>query len=113
MKKQLLIILFSIVLVAMLAVTTWASTYENVFAAIRRLTNEPWVVATLFDAYFGFLTFFVWVCVKESSLLKKIIWFVLIMAFGNIAMAIYVLLEVRRLKGHFTAQRLLTEIKPS
>lgn len=112
MKKQSLIILFSIVLIAMLAVTTWASTFENVFAAIDRLIKEPWVVATLFDAYFGFLTFFVWVYFKESSVLKKWLWFIMIMAFGNIAMAIYVLLEVRRLKDNFTAQKFLTEIKP-
>lgn len=110
--KKTLIILFSLILLAMLAVTSWASTYENVFAA-GRLLKEPWMVATLFDAYFGFITFFVWVCVKESSVIKKLVWFVLIMALGNIAMSVYVLLEVRRLKDHFTVQRFLTEVKPA
>lgn len=110
MKKNI-ILFFSSVLLAMLAVTTWASTYENVIAATKRLIEEPWMVATLFDAYFGFLTFFLWVAFKEIRVFKKLLWFVAIMLLGNIAMAVYALLEVRRLKGNFTAERFLTEKK--
>lgn len=109
--KKALILIFTLILLAMLGVTTWASSYENVFAATQRLINEPWMVATLFDAYFGFLTFFLWVNFKEVSRKKKIIWFVAIMALGNIAMAIYVLLEIRRIKGDFSPQRFLAEKK--
>lgn len=93
----------------MLAVTSWASTYENIIAAIARLIKEPWVVATLFDAYFGFLTFFVWVCYKEVKALNKVLWFVAIMVLGNIAMSVYVLLEIHRLKDDFTMQKLLND----
>lgn len=107
--KKTIIVIFSIILLAMLAVTSWASTYEGVIPAVKRLIAEPWVVATLFDAYFGFLTFFIWVCFKESKALNKVLWFVAIMLLGNIAMAVYVLLEVRRLKDGFTVQRLLSE----
>ncbi|AZZ36035.1 DUF1475 domain-containing protein [Bdellovibrio sp. qaytius] len=108
MKKSI-VILFSLILLAMLAVTSWASSYESVIVATKRLVAEPWMVATLFDAYFGFLTFFVWVCYKESKFLNKVIWFVAIMILGNIAMSVYVLLEVHRLKDHFTMQKLLSE----
>lgn len=101
--------IFSVILVAMLIVTSWASTYENVIAATTRLIKEPWMVATLFDAYFGFLTFFIWVCYKELKTLNKVIWFVAIMVLGNIAMSVYVLLEIRRLKDNFSMQRLLNE----
>ena len=107
--KKTIVILFSLILIAMLAVTSWASSYENVIAATKRLVAEPWMVATLFDAYFGFLTFFVWVCYKEVKAVQKLIWFVAIMILGNIAMSVYVLLEVRRLKDNFTMQRLLSE----
>lgn len=107
--KKTIVILFSLILLAMLAVTTWASSYENIIAATKRLVAEPWMVATLFDAYFGFLTFFVWVCYKEVKTVNKGIWFVAIMILGNIAMSVYVLLEVRRLKDNFNMQRLLSE----
>lgn len=112
MKKNL-ILFFTTVLIAMLIVTTWASSYENVIAATKRLIEEPWMVATLFDAYFAFLTFFLWVSFKEVSRTKKILWLVGILLLGNFAMAVYALLEIRRLKDNFTAVRFLSEKKPA
>lgn len=111
--KKALVLFFTLVLIAMLTATIWASGYENIFSATKRLIQEPWMVATLFDAYFGFLTFFLWVNFKEASRVRKILWFIGIMALGNIAMAIYALWEIRRLKDNFTAQRLLTEKNPA
>lgn len=55
-------------------------------------------MATLYDAYFGFVTFFCWLAWRERSLAAKIIWFVLIMTLGNIAMSAYVLLQLLRLR---------------
>lgn len=105
--KRNLILFFVIVFLAMLAVTTWASGFENVISATKRLVDEPWVVATLFDAYFGFLTFFLWVCYKEVNTSKRVVWFIAIMLLGNFAMAAYALKEIRRLKENFTAEKLL------
>ena len=51
-------------------------------------------MATLYDAYFGFITFFCWLAWRERSLGIKIIWFVLIMTLGNIAMSAYCLSEL-------------------
>ena len=55
-------------------------------------------MATLYDAYFGFLTFFCWLAWRERSTAIKIVWFVLIMGLGNIAMSFYVLIQLFRLK---------------
>ena len=60
--------------------------------------QSPWAVATLFDAYFGFVTFYVWVCFRERSNALRILWFVFIMALGNIAMSAYVLIQLFQLK---------------
>lgn len=105
--KRNLILFFVTVILAMFAVTTWASGFENVISATLRLVNEPWVVATLFDAYFGFLTFFLWVCYKEESAGKRVVWFIAIMLLGNFAMAAYALKEIRRLKEGFTTEKFL------
>lgn len=110
MKKGL-IIFFSIVLVSMLAVTSWASLYENVFAGGAKIIAEPWGIATLFDTYFAFFTFYFWLAYKENHLVKNIIWLVLVILFGNIAMAIYGLLEINRLGKNFTTEKFLTERK--
>ncbi len=60
--------------------------------------GNPWAWATLYDAYFGFLTFFCWVAWRERSFGVKLIWFVLIMTLGNIAMSFYVLLQLFSVK---------------
>ena len=51
-------------------------------------------VATLFDAYWGFITFFVWVCYKQTSWLARGAWGVAILLLGNIAIASYCLAEL-------------------
>lgn len=105
--KRTLVILFGLIFLAMVGVTTWAGANQNFFEGGGRLLAEPWGVATLFDAYFGFLTFFVWVCLRERSFAARAIWFVLIMTLGNLAMAAYVLLILRKLAPDAGARELL------
>lgn len=90
-------ILFGSVLLAMLAVTTWASLHESVVPAAVRLWNDPWGRATLFDTYFAFLTFYVWVAYKEAGPVRRIAWFLGVMLLGNIAIAVYMLKELIKL----------------
>lgn len=100
-------ILFVLILVAMIGVTGWAGSQRNLFEAGGELVRNPWGLATLFDAYFGFLTFFVWVAYKERTNLARVVWFVLIMALGNIAMALYVLLQLFRMPANGSVEQLL------
>jgi hypothetical protein len=96
MARTILVLLFGAILVTMLAVTTYASLDRSILKVGPPLTSDPWFHATLVDAYCGFLTFFAWVAYKETALWKKLIWFVLIMTLGNIAMSIYVLIQLVR-----------------
>ena len=73
--RRTLAILFGLILVAMLSVTTWASLRIPIWNAGPDV-SDPWSVATLFDAYAGFVTFYVWVAYKESKLSMRILWFV-------------------------------------
>lgn len=88
--------LFLVVLTSMLCVTSWASLQCPLFAVPREVFTHPWFVATMFDAYWGFVTFLVWVCYKEASWLARGAWLVAIMLLGNIAMASYCLAELFR-----------------
>ncbi len=91
----------------MLAATIVASFDRGVFVAGRELMADPWFRATLCDAYFGFLTFFVWVAYKERTVAGRVAWFVAIMALGNIAMSIYVLIHAVRMGPEDTLESLL------
>jgi len=87
-------ILFGVVLGSMLWVTSWASLQCPLFGVPRDVFTHPWFIATLFDAYWGFITFFVWVAYKQTSWLARGAWLVAILLLGNIAMAAYCLSEL-------------------
>ena len=97
--KKFLYVLFSFILIFMVVTTVRASLHISLWAAMPAFAANPWAMATLYDAYFGFLTFFCWVAWRERSFATKVAWFVLIMALGNIAMSAYILLQLAGLKS--------------
>jgi len=106
--------LFAAIFVSMLVVTTTASLKQPLWDW-SGLTREPdrwWTIATLFDAYFGFLTFYAWVFYKEPGVRARAGWFVAIMLLGNIAMATYVLLQLGRLRQDDGVAQLLLRRQP-
>jgi hypothetical protein len=107
--RALLRIWFLLVVLLMLGLTTWASLHENVLVAFLRLARDPWGLATLADAYFAFLAFWVWVAWKEGCWFSRVAWLLAIMLLGNLAMAAYVLIELARVDG---VEALLTRRKP-
>ena len=94
---QFLRIAFIVVLVSMFAVTGWASTEVALWKTPRAVATHPWFIATLFDCYFGFLTFYVWLAYKETGLGARIGWLLGVLLLGNIAMATYMLIQLFRL----------------
>lgn len=105
--KILLKLLFSVIFLAMTAVTIHASLQVSLWSAWDSFAANPWAVATLYDAYFGFLTFYAWVAYKERTWLSRLSWLVLIMCLGNIAMSVYVLIQLFRLKPDQPAEAVL------
>ncbi len=100
-------IAFSIVLITMLAITAWASSHGALWEIPREVTQHPWFIATLFDTYFAFLTFWAWVAYKETSNLMRIAWLIAILLLGNIAIAAYMLIQLWKLPRDATLSRLL------
>lgn len=87
---------FAIVLVSMLAVTSWASMHCALWEIPGAVGGHPWFIATLFDTYWAFLTFFCWVAYKERSWFARTGWLLGILLLGNIAMAVYMLILLFR-----------------
>ena len=107
--RTVLKLLFAFILVSLAAYTSWASTQQAVWEW-QGLVNEPdryWTIATLIDAYYGFITFYAWVFYKEPRAGARIGWFVAIMGLGNMAMAAYVLIQLYRLKPDEPASAIL------
>jgi hypothetical protein len=103
-------LLFGFILLAMIAVTSWASWRQPVWqwGGLTRPPDDAWTIATLFDAYYGFITFYVWLAYKELRWLPRVGWLIAILLLGNMAMSTYVLLQLRRLPANESIVRLLT-----
>jgi hypothetical protein len=89
-------ILFLVVLASMIGVTVWAGMQCPLFGVPRSVATHPWFVATMFDAYWGFITFYVWVCYRQTSWTARVAWFLAIISLGNIAMSSYCLAALLR-----------------
>lgn len=96
--------LFAIAALAgLIGVSVWATGHVSIVPAIDDLLSQPsrqfnpWFVATLFDAYFGFLWFWLWIAYKETSNAARLVWLVLVLALGNMAMAAYALIQLATL----------------
>jgi len=89
--------LFVVVFASMVWVTSWASLHQALGDFVRGpVIRDPWVIATLFDAYWAFVAFYVWVAWKEQSTLARLLWFISLIALGNLAIAAYMLSELFR-----------------
>ena len=112
-SRRLILAYFVLVLVAMTWVSWYASTAPTItslpqYAAITEkeginvidgfvtVCSEPWGLATMFDAYFGFLAFWLYVAWREQTIASRLSWFVALMLLGNFAIAAYVLLCLKQ-----------------
>jgi hypothetical protein len=89
--RNLLIVFFTTMLVAMVSVTVVASLDRGLFAAGAELWPDPWFRATLTDTYFAFLTVYLWMAVREKTWPRRLLWLALVLSLGTIAIAIYML----------------------
>ena len=105
--KTVLTAVFGGIFVWMIVMTVRTSMTMSLWSAWGSFADNPWAVATLWDAYFGFFTVWCWVAYKERSWVSRILWLIVIFALGNIAMSFYVLMQLFRLKPGEPVETLL------
>lgn len=105
---------FSLLAIAsMIGVSVWATGLVSIVPIIQDLIanpeygGNPWLIATLFDAYFGFLWFWIWLAYKETSWLTRIAWLVGILLLGNMTAGAYLLLQLWKLPAEASVKDLL------
>jgi len=104
--------LFVVILAVMLWGTVRASLAQALFDIPPEVYGNPWFQVTLFDAYFAFLTFYVWVAWKEQSIGARVLWFLAVMLWGNFAMATYMLVQLFRAPAAAPLTQVFTTREP-
>jgi hypothetical protein len=113
-SRRAIALYFILVLVAMFWVSWYATTaptitslaqYKDAVATKEGLNvlhgyvtvcSEPWGLATMFDAYFGFLAFWLYVAWRERTVGSRLGWLVALLLLGNFAIAGYALLCLKQ-----------------
>ena len=90
-------ILFIVIFVTMCSLIVWASLAQPIFGIPPEVFTNPCFVTTLIDAYFAFITFYVWVAWKEQSTGARALWLLVVLMWGTFAMAIYMIIELFRI----------------
>ena len=102
-----------IVLLLMLSVIAWASTREALWSIPAEVSGNPWFIATLADAYCGFIIFYAWVAYRETTWIARGLWLIALLTLGNVATAIYLLVALSRIPSTANAGDLLLRPEPS
>ncbi|MCZ7650091.1 MAG: DUF1475 domain-containing protein [Thermoanaerobaculia bacterium] len=97
MTRNALRLYFAFVFAAMLLLTVLASLQQDLLTAAVALWPDGWFRATLADAYFGFLAFWLWIAYRERAWGARLAWLAGVLLLGNFAMAGYALLALSRL----------------
>jgi len=109
---RLLRVLFAVILAVMLWGTVRASLAQALFDIPPEVYGNPWFQVTLLDAYFAFLTFYVWVAWKEQSAGARVLWFLTVILWGNFAMATYMLVQLFRVPADAPLAQVFTTREP-
>ena len=101
--KNALKLLLSAVIVFMTYTIVTTSKQSNLFYLMNHwgdagINTYPWFSATLYDFYCNVLILFCWIAYKETSWVSRVLWLVLLVAMGSPATALYVLIQIFKLK---------------
>lgn len=100
-------LIFIGILASMLLVTGWASSVVALWKIPSELVRHPWFIATFFDTYFAFFTFWLWLAWRERTWIIGVAWLIAILLLGSIAMALYMLIRLFRVPANAPVQRVI------
>lgn len=100
-------VFFGVVLLSLLAACVYASNQRALWDLPAEVARDPWFLATLLDAYWGFLVFWLWVAYRETSVLVRLAWLLALLLSGNMAVAVYMLWRLGGMEAGDSPEKLL------
>ena len=64
------------------------------------LMSVFWGKFTMLDIYIAFLVFYIWVVIRERSIIKRVLWFFLIMLGGSMSICLYLFIALITCDDH-------------
>ena len=82
-------------LLAMTAVLVYGFVVGDFAEEGKQLLSMPWGIVSLVDLYVGFVLFSGWIIYREKSVLRSVVWVVLMMVLGFWAGSLYTLIALQ------------------
>jgi hypothetical protein len=86
-------------LLAMMGVLIYGFTVGDFADEGRQLLSLPWGIVSLVDLYAGFTLFSCWIVYRERSLIRSIVWVILMMVLGFFTASLYTLIALQTSDG--------------
>lgn len=106
-------IIFIAGFLALLGAIIYGVVAKDIVAEGNIMLAVYWGQFTFIDIYVAFIVFYLWIVFREKSLIKSIVWFVLIMLGGSMTIMLYLFIAARTSGnswGAFIAGQRLQEI---
>ena len=84
---------------AMTAVLIYGFTVGDFGSDGAALLQNPWGMVSMVDLYTGFILFSAWIVYREKSILRSVIWVVLMMVLGFFTGSLYTFIALQASKG--------------
>ena len=81
-------------LLAMTGVLIYGFTVGDFSKEGRMLLSMPWGIVSMVDLYVGFALFSGWIIYREKSLVRSVIWVILMMILGSFTASLYALVAL-------------------
>jgi hypothetical protein len=89
-------------LVAMTSVLFYGFVFGDFATDGEKLLNNPWGIVSFVDLYVGFILFSMWIVFRERSVVRSVIWVILMMVLGFFTASLYILIALIQSKGDWT-----------
>jgi hypothetical protein len=86
-------------LLAMTAVLIYGFTVGDFAEEGKQLLSMPWGIVSLVDLYVGFALFSGWIVYRERSVIRSIVWVVLMMVLGFWTASLYAFIALQTSGG--------------
>ena len=92
-------ILSLIGILAMVIALVYGFTVGDFSADGAALLQNPWGVVSMVDLYVGFALFSGWIIYREKSIVRSLIWVILMMVLGFLTASLYTFIALNNSKG--------------
>ena len=95
------IIILALGFIIMAVGIAYALIQGNFFNELEIMRPLPWFHLSMLDLYIGFILFAGWILYRERTLMRAMLWIILLLTLGNLIACLYAVVALVRSQGNW------------